>query len=182
MSHRFAMTRRDLATVERAVRDAHHMLSRDPGYSDAKPLHAPSKMHVKGALTQTAEVFSSSLVFGALQGRFGAWGLGPVPGNVISGLVMHGLAMFGLGGPDYAHHLHNLGDGALASYSTTLGTQLGNMWRLKSGGSPFSAAVTVASTAGVHGIPARRLRGPWEAVAGPCPTPKCRASCLLFGN
>lgn len=46
-----------------------------------------------------------------------------IPLDLASGVVLHAAGLFG--GPKYASHLHNLADGALASFFTTLGAGLG---------------------------------------------------------
>jgi hypothetical protein len=80
-------------------------------------------------LVRTSEVAVSAFAFGVLQGKFKASGgvtLRGVPIDLIAGVVAHvgGLAMDGKSAP----HLHAIGDGALASFFTTLGRGVGASW------------------------------------------------------
>lgn len=73
---------------------------------------------------RSAEIALSSFAFGVLQGRYKKQGgltlLLPI--DVMAGAAFHVLAMFM---PKYSHHLHALGDGAIASFTTTVGYRVG---------------------------------------------------------
>lgn len=83
----------------------------------------------------TVEVGAGAFAFGVLQGRsqdpegvrlFG------VPIDLLSGITLHAAGFLGLGGK-MSSHLHGFGDGALASYLTTMGRGVGRTWAAKSG-------------------------------------------------
>lgn len=76
---------------------------------------------------QTSEVSSSAFLFGLAKGKFGALAI-PVVGlpiDLVAGLGLHILAFTGVAGKQYAHHLHAFADGALASFFSTLGSDVG---------------------------------------------------------
>jgi hypothetical protein len=85
-------------------------------------------------LTRAAEVSVSSFAFGVLQGRFKASGglTLILPVDLLAGAAFHILGAFSFTKP-YSHHLHAIGDGALASFFTTTGYRVGERWA--SGGS-----------------------------------------------
>lgn len=72
---------------------------------------------------RTAEVGGAAFGMGVVKGRFGSIELVGVPIDLIASSGLHLLGFFG--GDKYADHLHALGDGALASYLTTLGAGVG---------------------------------------------------------
>jgi len=77
-----------------------------------------------GTVVQTAEVGLTAFGFGWAKGRYGSVELMGVPADLLGGLVLHGLGF--VSGGRYHEHLHNLGDGAIASYATTLGFGIGD--------------------------------------------------------
>jgi hypothetical protein len=84
---------------------------------------------------RSAEISLSAFTFGVLQGRFNSKGgltaLG-MPVDLLAGGVFHILGLFQFAKP-YAHHLHAVGDGALAAFFSTTGYKVGTRW--ESGGS-----------------------------------------------
>ena len=79
---------------------------------------------------RSSEIALSSFTFGVLQGRFKAQGgltLFALPVDLLSGAAFHIFGLFPFAKP-YAHHLHALGDGALASFFTTTGYRVGERW------------------------------------------------------
>lgn len=76
---------------------------------------------------QTVEVGGTAFGFGVAKGRFGSIEVLGMPVDMLSGVGTHLLAF--LGGGKYAEHLHNMADGALASYLTDLGKGVGADWR-----------------------------------------------------
>jgi hypothetical protein len=81
-------------------------------------------------LIRSSEVAVSAFAFGVLQGKFKKQGgvtLLGIPVDLLSGVGFHVLGLAGVGGRN-AHHLHAFGDGALASYFTTLGRGVGASW------------------------------------------------------
>ena len=83
-----------------------------------------------GTVVQTAEVGLTAFGFGWAKGRYGSVELMGVPADLLGGLVLHGLGF--VSGGRYHEHLHNLGDGAIASYATTLGFGIGDRMKQES--------------------------------------------------
>jgi hypothetical protein len=91
-----------------------------------------AKEHANEAVdrvVQTVEVGSTAFGFGILNGRFGGVEVLGVPLDALASFSMHGLAFFGVA-PD---HLHNFGDGAMASYLTTTGAGIGRAMAVRAG-------------------------------------------------
>ena len=81
-------------------------------------------------VTRSAEVSLSAFTFGVLQGRWkdkGGLTAFALPVDLLAGATFHIIGLFPFARP-YAHHLHNLGDGALASFFTTTGYRVGERW------------------------------------------------------
>jgi hypothetical protein len=81
-------------------------------------------------LSRTVEVSASAFAFGLIQGKFASQGGKTalhLPVDLLAGAGFHlfGLLPFMRG---YAHHLHALGDGAMASFFTTTGYRVGERW------------------------------------------------------
>jgi len=128
MAQGHTITRRDLdnaITMTKRARDAAARMS-----------EATEK--VAGQVAQTLEIGAGALGMGTLTGRFGPIKLGPIPIDLLGGLALHLGGFFGLYGK-YAEHGHNLADGVLANYLSTLGAGLGTTLRLKAGLSAFTA-------------------------------------------
>jgi len=82
---------------------------------------------------RSSEIALSAFSFGLLQGRFKAQGgltVFALPVDLLAGATFHVLGLFSR---HYSHHLHAVGDGALASFFTTTGYRVGERWA--SGGS-----------------------------------------------
>lgn len=82
------------------------------------------------AVVRTVEVSGSAFAFGLLQGKFRKQGgvtILNVPVDLIAGAAFHALGLAGVAG-SHSSHLHAFGDGALASYFTTLGRGVGSSW------------------------------------------------------
>lgn len=80
---------------------------------------------LKGTVFQAVEVNASAFSFGFLRG----WGHGVlfnyVPVDLTTGVFLHVAGFLGdKGRRSWAPHLHNLADGALASFFTTLGASV----------------------------------------------------------
>jgi hypothetical protein len=91
---------------------------------------ADSLLSREHKVVSSTEVWGSSFIFGLLQGRFKSQGgltLFALPVDLLAGLTLHGLGVlpFARG---YAHHLHAIADGALASFATTTGYRVGERW------------------------------------------------------
>lgn len=71
-----------------------------------------------------AEVGGASFALGIAKGRYGSIHVVGVPADLGAALVLHGLAFVKIAGKS-SHHLHAFGNGALASYMTTLGQGVG---------------------------------------------------------
>lgn len=79
---------------------------------------------------RTAEVAVAGMVGGVIQGHAGEEGshIFHVPTDLGLGLALNVLGFFRAAG-DYSDHLHNLGDGFLASFTSSVGFGWGNTWR-----------------------------------------------------
>ena len=79
---------------------------------------ADSTLRRELPMVRTSEIALSSFVFGTLQGRFkpqGGLTFFALPVDLLAGATFHILGLFPFTRP-YAHHLHAIGDGALASF------------------------------------------------------------------
>jgi hypothetical protein len=76
-----------------------------------------------GHVVRTAEVGGVSFAFGVANGYTGGVEVLGVPLDLGAGVAAH-LAAFLMGG-DLANHLHSMGDGAVAAYSTISGVGVG---------------------------------------------------------
>lgn len=81
-------------------------------------------------VVQTAEIGTSSFAFGVINARWNSPELLGVPVDALTALGLHA-AGFLLDNEGSAH-LHNLGDGAVASYLVKLGSGIGAKMRLES--------------------------------------------------
>ena len=86
---------------------------------------------------RTSEVSLAAFGMGLAQGRYGSVEVMGVPMDLGAGLGLHLLGFAGVGGR-HSDHLHGFGDGALASYLTTLGKGIGAGMRAKAGLPPVS--------------------------------------------
>lgn len=108
-----------------------------------------------GHMVQSMEVGMSALGFGWAEGRYGSIELLGIPANLGASVVLHGLGYFGMAGK-HSEHLHNLGDGALASYLHTMGVGIGARSRqpARPGGATSGANVlpreSASSSSEVH--------------------------------
>lgn len=96
-------------------------------YESAKKRVATIKESAHDAImtvVQTAEIAGMSFGLGVVNGY---WSQPEVVGIPVSGLMAIGLhtAGFLLDEKSGAQHVHNLGDGAIATYCTTLGVGIG---------------------------------------------------------
>lgn len=86
------------------------------------------------AMTEGVEVMASAFAFGVANGRVGGGGLKVpfinAPADLAFGLVMHGVAFFSNMREERARHYRAFANGALGSYFSTLGAQVGNQWRV----------------------------------------------------
>jgi hypothetical protein len=102
------------------------IMSRMGGYrAGARGLlnKADSFVRSDSRVVRTTSVALSSFTFGVLQGKTkGKLGL---PVDLLAGAAFH---IFGLFSRPYAHVLHGLGDGALATFFATTGYRVGERW------------------------------------------------------
>lgn len=98
---------------------------------------------------QTVEVGGGAFACGVAKGRYGSVEVLGLPVDLLAGAGGHLLGF--LGGGKYAEHIHNLSDGALASYLTTLGQGVGADW-LRSHNAQ-AARERAAPGAAAHGLP-----------------------------
>lgn len=89
-------------------------------------------------VVQTTEIGATAFGFGFARGRYGDITLPfGIPIDLGAGVVLHALAFMGAAGAKYDEHLHNFGDGALASYLTFLGASFGGAKLTKSAGEQY---------------------------------------------
>lgn len=100
-----------------------------------------------GHMVQSMEVGVAALGFGWAEGRYGSIELLGIPANLGASVVMHGLGYFGMAGK-HSEHLHNLGDGALASYLHTMGVGIGARSRPAARGANAGAMNVLPSASG----------------------------------
>lgn len=82
----------------------------------------------------TVEVGGAAFAFGVINGRMGGVEFVGMPLDLVAALACHGFA-FLLDG-EYAEHLHNFGNGALATYLATMGASVGHEMAMKAGKVP----------------------------------------------
>jgi hypothetical protein len=77
-------------------------------------------------VVRSTEVGASALVLGVVMGKYGAKAetIAGIPTGLATAAVLHGMGLFGVGG-DMASHLHAFGDGALATFASGFGKQIG---------------------------------------------------------
>jgi hypothetical protein len=90
----------------------------------------------------TVEVGTSAFAFGLLQGKTGGVEVVGVPAELLAGAGLHLAGFLGLGGK-MSSHLHGFGDGALASYLTTMGRGVGVQWAAKAAATPKGAGTGI---------------------------------------
>lgn len=89
---------------------------------------------VVGSVVQTAEVQAGAFVGGVIQGKTydtktkRSATIAGIPVEAAAGTALHIMGVFGLAG-DHSRHLHNVGDGLVASFVTKLGAGIGSEWR-----------------------------------------------------
>jgi hypothetical protein len=91
--------------------------------SRAKNALAEAEGVMEGVVT-SMEVGGAAFGLGVLQGRYPDADLWGIPPDLAAALVMHGIALSGAGG-DMKSHFQAFGNGALASYLTTIGRGIG---------------------------------------------------------
>lgn len=100
-------------------------------------------------VTRTAVTGSTAFALGMVQGRTGGVEVMGVPLDLIVGLGGHVAGFMRLGGR-HSDHLHNIGDGGIATYAATMGRSVGNQWKV-------TGRITGAKSAGE--LPAGRSGG-----------------------
>ena len=108
------------------------------------PKVVPKRSHLdkwkeKGTvLLRTTEIAAVSAAFGHRHGSTGAPMIGPMPGDLLMGIIGHVVGFTGaLGG--FTEHAHALADGAVASYAHTWGRGKGRESRMRAGLPPLIA-------------------------------------------
>lgn len=74
------------------------------------------------AVVGAVETFATAFSFGVINGRWGGPEFLGVPVDLLSGILLHGLAFLL---PAGSEHVHNLANGAMGCYFATLGTGVG---------------------------------------------------------
>lgn len=82
-------------------------------------------------VVRTVEVAGAGFAFGVANGRYASPEVVGVPVDLGAAIVLHGLGFFL--DRDVGVHLHNVGDGALTSYTTALGFGVGKRWAAERG-------------------------------------------------
>jgi len=120
-------------------------------------------------LVQTAEVQTGALAMGIVNGRYtertAAGVVEPpaivgIPVELFTGVLLHLIGYSGFAGK-VDEHLHNLGDGAVAAWTTQAGRGLGQEWRtsaLAPAGALPAARVAGYSDADIAAMAARGHR------------------------
>ena len=80
-------------------------------------------------VVQTAEIGTSAFAFGLVNGRWNRPEFLGVPVDAFAGLALHAAGF--MVDSNAGSHMHNLGDGALASYVASLGMGVGAKMRLE---------------------------------------------------
>ena len=84
------------------------------------------------AVQEGAEVAAAAFAFGLANGRVGGGGLKVpligMPADLVFGLGMHLVTFIGGVREERARHYRAFANGALGSYFSTLGAQVGNQW------------------------------------------------------
>ena len=88
--------------------------------------------------TQVLEVCAGAFAAGFARGRWGKVEVGGVPVDLGAGVLLHLLALSGVS-PEHGKSLHNLAEGALATYFATWGAAAGRRVRLGEELIPFSS-------------------------------------------
>lgn len=83
---------------------------------------------IVGAVVQTTEVTGTAFGFGVINGRWGSPEVLGMPVDLLFGAAMHTLAFLDVA----EEHAHNIGDGALASYTASLGAGIGRKMLVES--------------------------------------------------
>ncbi len=79
--------------------------------------------HTVAAVVRSVEVGTASFSFGIINGRWGRPELLGIPVDLGAAILFHGVGF--LMDRELSGHLHNLGDGTMASYLNALGTGIG---------------------------------------------------------
>lgn len=120
-------------TTRRAISSAGQRLGRKPEDDpDGKPVNIARAI-------RTLEVNGGSFLGGLIQGKAGPDGghFLHLPVEAWLAIAAEGVGYFGIGGEKVAEHATAIGDGLLASYTSSLGFRLGSDWRAR--GSLFGA-------------------------------------------
>lgn len=97
-------------------------------------------------IVATAEVGGAAFGMGVIQGKTGGVEVFGVPLELGLGLGLNAFALFG-GAGKHSNHLHNVGNGCLAAYATTLGRGVGATWKDKSLGAGTSSELPAGTAA-----------------------------------
>jgi len=89
-----------------------------------------SAQAIVGSVVQTTEVAGTAFGFGVINGRWGSPEILGMPVDLAFGIGMHLLAFVDVA----EEHAHNIGDGALSSYTASLGAGIGRKMLVESAG------------------------------------------------
>ncbi|MDX2088357.1 MAG: hypothetical protein SFX73_10930 [Kofleriaceae bacterium] len=123
-------------------------------------------------VVRTGEVVGTAGMFGVLNGRTGGVQLLGVPLDLASGVALHAFGLLG-GAGRHSDHVHNMADGALASFAVSLGTEVGARMRREA----------LAARTGVGTFPAQAgPTGGGAASGGALPTGMVDAADRAMAN
>jgi hypothetical protein len=84
---------------------------------------------VSGRLIDTLETTGFAWIGGTIEGGTGGWALGPVPLNLLAGLVAIGASHANVAKGRFSNDLNNFGTGLIGSWAAAVGFAFGKRWR-----------------------------------------------------
>lgn len=96
--------------------------------------YGPKLASLTAKSVEVLEISAGAAIGGVIQGREIAKGnvagakLFGLPADLAIGLVFEAAGHFDLAGPEWSHHLNNIGAGFIAGYASDWGNALGKRW------------------------------------------------------
>lgn len=135
-----SMTRAEVESLYKRAQSAQSRIKRVKEQAD----------EVVDTIVATVETTGAAFALGMVNGRYNGVEVVGVPLDLLLGGGAHVLGFLGVGG----EHLHNMGNGAFCSYSTTLGAGIGREMAQKAAA---AAAAQLPGGAAARGFGAGRL-------------------------
>jgi hypothetical protein len=110
-----------------------------------------SQAEMVNTVVTASEVSASAFLFGLAQGKWGGIAIMGVPADLIAGVGLHVLGFSGVAGKQSSPHLHAFADGALASFFTGLGRQVGVSIQSPEDKARIAKSASAGEIAGVTG-------------------------------